>query len=305
MSTPTFAEFLALPATAIHDVVPATIVYAPAGTRRSAVLAGVANDAYAQWSRTQMIRACRLLFDHGVQHIFTISVTPGQFAEVGAYREKLLDWVEWGLTGPEALADYRELGWRVRMPCCDEIPRLADAAERLRQETASASGKTLWCMVIPDDEAPWRWILQALARSKATTRQQAIRALYGEDVPLTTLYLSFGKPIVAPDLLPPLLMDKVQCYWTQRPGYSLTAPELRSILYDYAYLRPTWQQDKTGRADAVLATRTAWEKGPVLGLGLRLGPFWYPMPNLAPSDLGDAARWAWPLAESESETEAE
>jgi hypothetical protein len=134
----------------------------------------------------------------------------------------------------------------------------------------------LWCLVISDNELLWRQILSTAVAQQATTRAAAIRACYEEDVPPVTLYLAFGKPVVAPDLLPPLLMDKVQCYWTQRPGYRLSEQELRSILYDYAFMRPTWQADKSTRAQAALAERSAWERGPILGLGRRLGPFWYP-----------------------------
>ncbi|HXF63764.1 MAG TPA: hypothetical protein VNK95_19220 [Caldilineaceae bacterium] len=53
---------------------------------------------------------------------------------------------------------------------------------------------------------------------------------------------------------------------------------MRTILYDYAYVRPTWQADKTGRAEQALKYRQAWEDPPVVGLGVRLGPFWYPAP---------------------------
>ena len=114
--------------------------------------------------------------------------------------------------------------------------------------------------------------------TQACTRAEAIHALYGEDVPLITLYLAFGKPTISADLLPPLLAGPVQCYWTQRPGYQLTTDELRLVLFDNAFLRKTWREDKTGRAEQAMATRAAWEQGPILGLGMRIGPFWYPRP---------------------------
>jgi hypothetical protein len=54
--------------------------------------------------------------------------------------------------------------------------------------------------------------------------------------------------------------------------------QLRAILYDYAYLRKTWKKDKSGRAEQALVERDLWERGNVLGLGIRKGPFWYPAP---------------------------
>ena len=47
-------------------------------------------------------------------------------------------------------------------------------------------------------------------------------------------------------------------------------------LYDHAYLRKTWQQDKSERTPQVLKYREVWETAPIVGLGTRIGPFWYP-----------------------------
>ena len=84
------------------------------------------------------------------------------------------------------------------------------------------------------------------------------------------------------NLLPPLLIGKVHSYWRQQPGHSITEAEWRAILYDYGYLRATWQADKEGRAAAARDYRTTWESAPTLGLGRRLGPFWYPAATPAP-----------------------
>lgn len=284
-AAPTLAEFLAAPAAAIRPFVPAALVYAAAGTRRAAALAGKGGgEEYVQWSRSRMIEILEMMFAHNVQHIFTIPATPGQFAEVGAYRANLMRWIEWGVAGDEALADYRRLGWRVRLACVN-APELAAAQNRLAQLPTGdcCDAKTLWYVVVADRDALWRQILSAAAAGRATTRQEAARALYGELPPDISLFLGFGKPVMGPDLLPPLLSDKVDCYWTQRPGYQLSEQEFRTILYDRALLRATWQADKTERAAAVLAQRRAWEEGPILGLGTRLGPYWYPQGCQAPS----------------------
>ena len=76
--------------------------------------------------------------------------------------------------------------------------------------------------------------------------------------------------------VPALLLDETQCYWTQRPGYSLDDAALRQILFDYAYQRRTWQADKSDRYSDVLAQRDAWEQAPTLGIGQRLGRYWFP-----------------------------
>lgn len=280
-SSITLDEFLAAPQRDVRRVAPQAIVYAPSGTRRQAALAGIdsSSDAYAAWSRSQAMSSVQLLFDHGVRHVFTLLAGPGQFQEVGNYRERMLEWIEWATASREALAEFRQNGWRVRLLCDDGVPQL----ERAQRVLASTQGAvTVWFQVISDREAPWRWMIDAIRRCHPHNRAELITAIYGEQVPLVELFIAFGKPTMAPELLPPLLADNVQCYWTQRPGYSLTETELRHILYDYAFLRQTWQADKTGRAEGALEHAAIWENGSILGLGQRLGAFWYPLPFDAP-----------------------
>ena len=276
---PSLAAFLDAPAEQVARVAPATVIFAPGGTRRSAVLAGISpqSDQYARWTRERMIACSALFFKLGVRHLFMSVMRPPQLAEVGRYRDRLLDWLDWGLAGPEALADYARLGWRVRLLGADGLGQLGTAAERLRQTMPGTATPTLWYYVVPEIESPWQWVRAALRQTEGNTTSDVIRALYGEELPLATLYLAFGKPMFVPDLLPPLLSGDVQCYWTQRPGYALDERSLRQIIYDYAYLRPTWTKDKSTRYADVEAHRSLWEQAPTLGLGRRVGAFWYPI----------------------------
>jgi hypothetical protein len=276
---PSLEAFLDAPADHVARVAPATVIFAPGGTRRSAVLAGISpqSDEYAHWTRERMVKCSELFFELGVRHLFMSVMRPPQLAEVGRYRDRLLDWLDWGLAGPEAIADYARLGWRVRLLGADGLGQLGTAAERLRQTMPGTATPTLWYYVVPEAESPWQWVRTALSQTEGNTTADVIRALYGEDLPLATLYLAFGKPMFVPDLLPPLLSGDVQCYWTQRPGYELDERTLRRIIYDYAYLRPTWTRDKSSRYTDVEAQRSLWEQAPMLGLGRRVGPFWYPI----------------------------
>ena len=278
---PTLEEFQKSSLETVSAVVPPTLIFAAGGTRRGAALAGVSpqGDDYARWSRERMLSCFDLIFRHGVQHIFTFAIVNSQLQEVTeGYREKLFSWVDWGLAGPEALRDYADLGWRVRLLGIDGLQPLQDTARRLEDATPEAYHHTLWWYVVPDPDAPWRWLLEAAHHAQAQSRQDLVRALYGEDVPPASLFLSFGKPMVSPALLPPPLVGSLHCYWLQRPSYELNQREFRNILYDYAYLRSTWKEDKGGRAEQALLHREAWEDGPTIGLGQRLGPFWYPAP---------------------------
>ncbi|MBK9711833.1 MAG: hypothetical protein IPO81_10980 [Kouleothrix sp.] len=277
-ATPSLEEFLAAPIEQVAPVAPATLIFAPGGTRRRAMLAGIAphSEEYARWSREQMIACSALWFQHGVRHLFMNVLRPSQLEEVGYYRRRVLSWLEHGLAGPGPLEDYRRRDWRVRLIGAETLPELHDAAARLREATAQAAGPTLWFLVAPTPDAPWQLLQAALRQAAAPTMAEAIRALYGEPVPPATMFVGFGKPLLAPELLPPLLAGDLQCYWTQRPGYDLDANNLRRILYDYAYVRSTWTADKSSRYDAVPEQRSLWERPLVLGLGRREGAFWYP-----------------------------
>jgi len=273
--------FLAAPVERVVKLAPATLIYSVSGTRRSAALAGVSASGhdYMHWSRQQMLACLDLIFRHGVQHILMPVITPSQFSEATpSYREHLWQWLDQGLAGSEALADYQRFGWRVHFPFGDKLTRLRQVSERLKVTRQQPGNCSLWIFIVPEHNLLWEWALTALRQIPVKTAADAIRLIYGEEIPPATLYLDFGKPVVSPDLLPPFLFGVLNCYWSQRPGYSLNQRQLRTILYDYAYVRTTWQEDKTGRAEQALAHRDAWERGPTVGLGVPLGPFWYPAP---------------------------
>lgn len=284
-SIPSLEEFLAAPAEEIAKVAPATMIYGAGGTRRHAVFNGIEpwSEEFVYWMRDVMLSRIDLIFRHGVQNVFVTALTSDNFREVNRYQTQLLERAKWFIAGPESMADYARLGWRVRLIGTENITELRETTERLQTTTPTQSEHTLYWNMALDSESPWQQLLSAVQRAKASTRAEAIRALYGEEIPPATLYLAFGKPTILVDLIPPLLIGQLQCYWTQQPGHTLTEVQLRTILYDYAYLRSTWRAEKLERAKAALDQRKAWEEGPILGLGMRLGPFWYPAPMSSPA----------------------
>ncbi len=285
-SIPSFAEFLVLPLDALRPLLPEALIYAASGTRRAAALAGVPTqgDAFAAWTQGELWRTVELFQRCGARHLIMPMLGPSQFDEVTAdYREHLWRWYLQGLTGAPALAHYRRMGWRVRLACSEFIPALRQAGQLLAAETPPEASFTLWCYAVPDYDAPLQWLIEAARRAVVETASESIpavqRVLYGEAIPPVTLYLGTGKPQLSSLQLPPLLArGPLQGYWHQKPGYSLDEVGLRQVLYDDVYLRRTWRADKAGRAEQSLAYRQAWQRAPILGLGTRLGPFWYPTP---------------------------
>jgi hypothetical protein len=275
---PSLETFLAAPVEEVACVAPRSLIFAVGGSRRAAALAGVdpLGDAYASYSRGRMMAALDRILGLGVQHIFTPAIRPGQLAEVGRYRARLLTWAAEGLAGPDALVEYAQRGWRVRLLGTDDVPELQEAAARLVAATPTPWQRTVWWYVNVTPESPWTHILAAVQRTGARTWADAVRALYGEDVPLVTMLLSFGKPMFVPDIIPPLLVGDMQCYWYQRPGYEIDERTMRRIFYDYAYLRPTWRADRADRYANLARQRALWETDVVLGVGERVNDFWVP-----------------------------
>jgi hypothetical protein len=277
-TSPSLDEFLIAPAEQVRAVAPTTMCFAPGGTRRQAVLAGISpqSDDYPRWSYARMIESINVLFGLGVRHLFVTVLRFPQLAEGGRYRERLIDWIVEGVASPAGLADYARRGWRVRLVGVESVPELWPTAEYLRAATPAHWSHTLWLYVSGTSDALWTSVLAAAHQAQARTQAEIVRALYGEDIPLATLCLSYGKPIIAADILPLVVADEVQCYWSQRPGFALDERLVRQIFYDYAYTRRTWQQDKSARYADVLAQQSLWEQPRVLGLGRRVGAFWYP-----------------------------
>jgi hypothetical protein len=289
-SKPSLQEFLAAPLEDIRKIAPATVLLGTGGTRRRAVLAGLStqDEDYAQWTRAQMMACYALIFQHGVQHLVaTMLVSSHNDESTPGYLEKLVGWIGREVVGDKLLAMYATLDWRVRLIGVESWPQLAPVAAQLLEATAKHTGPTLWYSVASRPQQTWQRMLEIAIEQQITDRTSLVRAFYGEDIPPATLYLGAGKPQVEDSQIPLLLVGKLECYWRQHLGYDLDAVTLRKILYDYAYVRPARGADKTNRAEQVLAYADAWQDPPIIGMGQRLGPFWYPAPlaDVSKADL--------------------
>nr|MBC8504341.1 hypothetical protein [Chloroflexota bacterium] len=208
-SIPSLDDFLSDSSEHIRKYAPETFIYAASGTRRAAVLAGVPDegDELAIWSRGELFRNIELIFVHGVRHLFMPMLGPSQFREsTGNYHEYLWNWFVEGISGPKAIDRYQSSGWRVRIACGDFIPQVKEMSEKLISETTKNDAHTLWCYAVPDFSLPWEWLLEAAKRGNASTYQEAVNALYGENIPPASIYLSTVKPLVSSLQLPPLLV---------------------------------------------------------------------------------------------------
>ena len=247
---PTLAEFLRAPLEEVRTVAPATLILGAGGTRRRAVLAGLdpTSDEYAEWTRKEMMACHEMLFRYGVKHIFSAILIDGHRKEVTeGYSEKLVKWVRYGLADSEALAEYARLGWQVRLVGVESWPELKPVADRLAQVNPQHDAPRVWFSISSETEKQWSLLLRIAQMQRLESRHDLIRAFYGEEIPLATMYLGTGKPQIVESIVPPLLIGKMECYWRQHLGYDLDERTLRAIFYDYAFSRDTWRADKTGR----------------------------------------------------------
>jgi hypothetical protein len=277
---PSLDAFLAAPAEQIAAIAPETAIYAVGGTRRRAAMDGVPLDtnAYPTSTLAHLCETAALFFRLGVKNIILPSLGPRQYAEQGSYGKHLLGWISEHLLGPTMLARYRQHGWRVRalVPAAQSIPTFQEMAARAARETAE-DGPTLLFYFVAESTEPWREILAGAAQGPIRTQQEAIQAFYGIDIAPASLLIGFGKPMLGNSLVPPLLVGgDLHCYWTQSAGFSLTEPMLRRILYDAAYSRTTWAADRSERYSAVARQHALWESDAIIGVGTRVGGFWYP-----------------------------
>ena len=276
----TLDEFLNAPTAVVRRYAPATVIYATGGTRRRAILAGldITSQAYVTWTRAYMIDAIDMLLAHGVKHVFVPVLVDGNAQEnTQGYSEQLIRWIDQGIAGVDALADYAQRDWQVRQFGAELVPPLRETAARLHAETPSSPERCVWFTVTPHSEAAWDLVFQRVVAEQAFTYRAAVRAVYGQDIPTDdVLLLDFGKPQIFASAVPPLLVCKMHCYWRQTLGYELTPALLRRVIYDYAFNRTTWLTDKSGRAEAVRDYADLYVDPPLLGEGVRMGPFWFP-----------------------------
>ncbi|NTV64176.1 MAG: hypothetical protein HGA65_11650 [Oscillochloris sp.] len=275
---PDLENFLHAPATDVAAIAPATVMFAAGGTRRDAVLNGHDvshfNLPLADFSIRRMTETAGNFFKLGLRNVVSMAVRTTQLAETGPYRDYIIEGTIKTL-GELALPYYRQLGCRVRLLCHDDIPEFAALADLLDTSTADAGPHTIWWIVARSNEQTWQRMIAA-AQGASSFAEVSQRYL-GATIPPVSLFISFGKLFVSPELIPlPLFGEDVHCYFYQRPGYSLSEQEIRSIIYDYAYQRKTWVSDKSGRYAGLESQRHIWNNGPILGLGRRVGGFWYP-----------------------------
>lgn len=282
MTVPSLEEFLAAPDVEVAKVAPQTILYAPAGTRRRALLDGIPLDQYSSTSMKELLQVAQMFFRLGVRNLIVPSLGSSQLAEVPAYSQKIAYWIAEQVMSDSVIHMARSCGFSIRLIglAKENEQVLKDAQLKLETCIADMNVPILWMHVIKTVDDPWQEIIQSIRRSSASTRAELVRELYGRDIPPARIFIGFGRMMLYPEIIPLLLFqDRLHCYWTEKAGFRITERMIRSILYDAVFLRDRGDaENREQRYEYLDALKIRWESESIIGVGERVFGFWLPRP---------------------------
>ena len=258
----TFEKFLGLSTHEVAALVKATgpkvCGFPVNGTRRWFMLEHaekLGNDffeSYMDVSIQNHIELCKLLFDHGIEIILAPVFGRELMRRGDEYTRRVgID----GLVRTATDRHYREFfeGSRVRVrfygdyqdvltgtPYEYALQSIYDVTEETKHHTSSH----LFFGVFADEVAETVARLAVeyyLAENSIPDKQTLIRKYYGENLPPLSLFIGFDKFTVFD--VPLLTTGEEDLYFSVSPSPYMTQLQLRAILYDHLYVRPTPEPD--------------------------------------------------------------
>jgi tuberculosinol/isotuberculosinol synthase len=259
-----FESFLQLPTAEVAALVKATgeqvCVFPVNGTRRWFLLEhaeqfkGDFFEAYMEASIRNHVELCAMLFDHGIDTILAPVFGRELMRRGDEYTRRVgID----GLVRTATDSNYRDFferyNVRVRFygdyrdvltgtPYEDALKSMYDVTEATKQH----SGVRLFFGVFADEvtETVARLSVEHyVAQGSIPDKQTIIRQYYGEDMPPVSLFIGFDKFSVFD--MPLLTTGAEDLYFSLSPSPYMTQHQLRSILYDHIFVRPTPEPDYT------------------------------------------------------------
>jgi hypothetical protein len=260
----TFEQFLQLPAEEVAALVkasgPKVCVFPINGTRRWFLLEHANEirddffEAYMNTSIRSYLELCAMLFEHGLEIILAPVFGRELMRRGDEYTQRV------GIDGLVRIAtdktnrhfyeqhnvrvrfygDYRDLltgtPYEYALSALYEIAEATKHHERFR----------LYYGVFADEftETLSRLSVEHyLAQGSIPDKQTLIRKYYGEELPPVSLFIGFDKFSVFD--MPLLATGQEDLYFSHSPSPYMTPHQLRAILYDHLYVRPTPEPDYT------------------------------------------------------------
>lgn len=259
-----FEHFLQLPTDEVSKLVQAAgqkvCVFPVNGTRRWFLLEHgdkVGNDffeAYMDASIKNHADLCAMLFEHGVQTILAPVFGRELMRRGDEYTQRVgidglvrtatdknyRDFFEKYNVKVRFYGDYRDV--LTGTPYEYALKSIYEVTEATKHHTAFQ----LFFGVFADEvtETISRLSVEHyLAQGSIPDKEALVRKYYGEDLPPVSLFIGFDKFSVFD--MPLLTTGEEDLYFSLSPSPYMTTHQLRAILYDHIYVRPTPEPDYT------------------------------------------------------------
>ena len=255
-------RFLELPSDEVSALVQATgpkvCVFPVNGTRRWFMLEhaeNIRNDFFASYMDTSIrnhIELCAMLFDHGIDTLLAPVFGRELMRRGDEYTQRVgID----GLVRTATDENYREFFARydIRVRFYGDYryvltgTRYEYALQSIYEVTEATKNNNrfrLFFGVFADEvtETVARLSVEHfLAEGSIPDKGTLIRKYYGEDMPPVSLFIGFDRFSVFD--MPLLATGEEDLYFSLSPSPYMTQHQLRRILYDHLYIRPTPEPD--------------------------------------------------------------
>ncbi len=259
-----FEQFLQLPTEDVAARVRASgqkvCVFPVNGTRRWFMLehAGqIKNDffeAYMDASIKNHVDLCAMLFEHGIEILLAPVFGRELMRRGDEYTQRVgIDGLVRTATDPNYLQFFARYDVRVRfygdyrdMLTGTPYEYALSSIYELTEATKDNQSFRLFFGVFADEftETLSRLSVEHyLAQGSIPDKQTLIRNYYGEELPPVSLFIGFDKFSVFD--MPLLGTGAEDLYFSVSPSPYMTQRQLRAILYDHLYVRPTPEPDYT------------------------------------------------------------
>jgi tuberculosinol/isotuberculosinol synthase len=259
-----FEHFLQLPTDEVSKLVKATgqkvCVFPVNGTRRWFMLEHgdeIGDDFFEAYMRTSIqnhVDLCAMLFDHGIQILLAPVFGRELMRRGDEYTQRVgidglvrtatdknyRDFFEKYNVKVRFYGDYRDV--LTGTPYEYALKSIYEVTEATKHHTAFQ----LFFGVFADEvtETISRLSVEHyLAQGSIPDKEALVRKYYGEDLPPVSLFIGFDKFSVFD--MPLLTTGEEDLYFSLSPSPYMTTHQLRAILYDHIYVRPTPEPDYT------------------------------------------------------------
>ena len=259
-----FEDFLQLPTENVAALVkasgPKVCVFPVNGTRRWFMLEHAAEiqedffEAYMNASIQNHVELCALLFNHGLEIILAPVFGRELMNRGDEYTQRVgIDGLVRTATDKNYRRFFEEYNVKVRFygdyrevltgtPYDYALTSMYEVIETTKHN----SQFRLFFGVFADEFAETiarMSVEHFLAQGAVPDKQTLIRSYYGEDLPSVSLFIGFDKFSVFD--MPLLGTGQEDLYFSLSPSPYMTPHQLRAILYDHLYVRPTPEPDYT------------------------------------------------------------